>query len=106
MENEIKQKPFWQHYCSTCIYVGSYEYHAGKDEIRRYDIYLCEQSVGLTIIARYGNEGHEYTSGMEFAIEGLKSPIQSEAYKRKPLLYGLILAHRKGLVNINITLKK
>lgn len=37
-----------------------------------YDLWACEQGVGgLTVIARYGNEGPEYTSGLATAWQVL-----------------------------------
>jgi len=44
-------KPKFLHDCSSCKFLGIYG---------GYDIYLCDKS----IIARHGDEGHEYASGL------------------------------------------
>ena len=50
-------KPRYQHTCSECRYLGEYN---------EYDLYYCPQSgVFPTVLARYGNKGSEYTSGMQ-----------------------------------------
>ena len=44
------------HDCSRCRSLGTFH---------EYDLYACEQFIGgFTVIARYGNEGCEYTSGL------------------------------------------
>ena len=43
-------KPRYTHDCKTCVFIG---------QIMEYDLYICK----TTIIARYGNEGPEYSSG-------------------------------------------
>jgi len=48
-------KPRYKHGCSDCTFLGT------RNE---YDLYFCPQGTLPTVIARYGNEGHEYKSGM------------------------------------------
>jgi hypothetical protein len=53
-------KPNYQHDCDTCIFLGTYNNH---------DLYFCNPCgtyVSCTVIARYGNEPHEYKSGLKF----------------------------------------
>lgn len=50
--------PRYTHDCDDCKPLG---------EFGEYDLYFCyRQATGSTLLARYGNEGHEYTSGIEF----------------------------------------
>lgn len=46
----------YQHDCSRCSFLGQHEGH---------DLYFCEQGGLLpTVIARYGSDGPDYTSGL------------------------------------------
>lgn len=58
-------KPKYQHDCDNCVFLGQHS---------EYDLYYCPQGGHPTVIARYGNKGEEYTSGLSFAekIEPLK----------------------------------
>lgn len=57
-------KPRFKHDCDSCKFLGNYE---------DYDLYFCEQGGDPTIVARYGNKGEQYQSGMSFArYDGLK----------------------------------
>lgn len=53
------ERPLYMHDCRACTYLGRYD--SGGDT---YDLYYCPQLGLPTVIARYGDEGHEYTSGM------------------------------------------
>ena len=67
----------YTHDCEHCIPLGEYENH---------DLYYCDQGLRPTVIARYGNEGWDYRSGMEaVAID----PVLKKAYDR---------AKAKGLI--------
>lgn len=56
-------KPRYDHDCSRCIFLGSTEYKGDH-----YDLYTCDQAgFGYTVSARWGDEGPDYTSGLEFA---------------------------------------
>jgi len=55
-------KAKYKHDCKECKFLGQYEF---KSEI--YDLYFCEQDGLPTIIARYGDDGPEYISGLSFA---------------------------------------
>lgn len=46
----IKKEKLFTHDCSTCEFLGTFNSH---------DLYVCS---GETVIARYGNKGHEYKS--------------------------------------------
>lgn len=54
-------QPVFAHDCPACVFLGRYESH---------DLYFCGK-VGdplATIIARFGNDGPEYCSGLDFGI--------------------------------------
>ncbi len=58
------ETPKYTHDCENCKFLGTHKDH---------DLYFCEdEKDGFfdTVIARYGNEGSEYKSGMIFAKEG------------------------------------
>lgn len=44
----------YQHDCSCCKPIGQF---------KEFDIYFCA-SLDITVVARYGNNGHEYNSGI------------------------------------------
>jgi len=80
---EYQDSPVWEHNCNECIFLGLYLSH---------DLYYCKTGSDPTLITRWGDEGPEYTSGMQFGVQdkdNLDSPI-GEAYRR---------AIEKGLIN-------
>jgi len=57
----------FQHDCGGCVLIqGGYRYNGNNGERGIYDLYFCKQgALGRpTVIARFGNEGHEYSSGI------------------------------------------
>ena len=48
----------FEHDCSKCFFIG---------RSQKYDLYFCEQHTLPTVIARYGDKGHQYLSGMALA---------------------------------------
>lgn len=69
--------PQFEHDCDTCVFLGHYE---SRDWRRPVDLYVCPgQPGGATIIARYGDEGPEYGSGLAFCVS---SDHYAEACKR------------------------
>ncbi len=60
--------PKFQHDCDGCKFIGRHEYDG-----QECDFYICggEGDTWRTIIARYGNEGPNYTSGGLFICVGL-----------------------------------
>lgn len=81
--------PRYQHDCSTCKFLGEHE---------EYDLYVCAHKDRQidTIIARCGNKGPDYTSGLEFAlcIEGLS--VHDCSLARWAKIQGLMLALKAG----------
>ena len=66
-----KMKPLFKHDCTECKFLGTFN---GQD------LYFCNQvEAGSTVIARYGDEGSEYFSGMVFA----KPDVSEELFEAK-----------------------
>ena len=50
----------FKHDCARCVYLEDIK----DEEGNKFDLYFCkDMGVLLTIVARYGNEGHQYMSG-------------------------------------------
>ena len=56
----------YTHDCDKCYYLGRYEDN---------DLYYCSKSSLPTVIARYGDEGWKYSSGMIFANKDISMPL-------------------------------
>lgn len=52
--------PRYVHDCAKCTPIG---------QINEFDIYRCPQGNLPTLVARYGDEGHEYASGPTVTVE-------------------------------------
>lgn len=50
--------PQFEHDCTRCIFLGRWE---------TYDLYFCPQGPFPTVIARFGNDGPQYASGLASA---------------------------------------
>ena len=59
-----ENKPQYLHDCNSCQFLGRHEY---KKLNEVYDLYYCEDKDGYTVLARYGNDGEAYRSGLVFA---------------------------------------
>jgi hypothetical protein len=73
----------YKHDCESCKFLGRYVATNGN----AYDLYFCKQEfLGFpTVIARYGDEGHSYLSGIDFAdrspaIKAAVSLARSKGY--------------------------
>ena len=72
-----RYEPRHTHDCDECTFLGPWS-GGGVD----YDLYFCLQADNKpTVIARYGDDGPAYTSGLTFAWEGA-APSLVEAYRR------------------------
>jgi hypothetical protein len=64
--------PRYQHDCSACRFIG---------QVDKYDIWYCPPvsayKTGPSLIARYGNDGLEYSSGEDFEYRHIMA-IRSE----------------------------
>lgn len=56
-------EPVYVHDCKQCVYLGNYEHHGVF-----FDLYVCSHKDKIidTLVARHGNEGPEYCSGVVF----------------------------------------
>jgi len=68
----MDDKPQFKHDCNDYKFLGR---HSLNDI--GYDLYFCPQGRIPTVIARYGDEGYEYHSGL-----GLPMPELEEAARR------------------------
>ncbi len=74
-------QPRFTHDCTGCHFLGHH-----RAEEMDFDLYYCGQGGGLpTVVARFGNDGPEYLSGLNMTL----TPALVEAQKR---------AKEKGLV--------
>jgi hypothetical protein len=71
--------PRYQHDCTACTFLGTY---------KEFDLYFCPQVGHPTLIARYGDKGPEYQSGMDAGRNNLLPELHA-AYK---------LSLEKGLI--------
>ena len=73
------EKPQYQHNCEACVFLGRY---TDSDQQRDFDLYVCPQGGIPTVIARFGNDGPEYSSGLPFALEQVLGQIDGNSYTR------------------------
>jgi hypothetical protein len=74
--------PIWKHDCDSCAFVGSIVSSVFEDctddELLTWDLYYhppLTPGGRDSVIARYGNEGCEYQSGMVFATSDGIAPL-------------------------------
>lgn len=65
--------PRYEHDCDACVYLGEYAPPSCQEryKVAVLDLYFCPGG-DATVIARYGSEGGEYSSGLVFALQALK----------------------------------
>lgn len=84
--------PYFYHDCDACHFLGNWD---DPDDGTRYDLYVCKG----TVIARYGDDGPSYMSGLPFV--GRNRPLTvacrraiqrgfSELMGEKPDLFQLL----------------
>lgn len=78
-------KPLYRHDCSRCHFLGS---------VDNADLYACIGASEQTVIARYSDEGANYSSGLYFAYGAnpLLTEARMRAQKRDLLAYDLDMA--------------
>lgn len=67
--------PLFTHDCDRCTFLGTATDPEGGCEA---DLYHCLDIIGPTVIARWSNEGSDYSSGMVFARPGTLLGIAKE----------------------------
>lgn len=75
-------RPKWQHDCQYCTYLGATPDIDGA----QLDLYVCARQRILTVLARYGHEGHQYFSGMGVAEGDLHLAEAKRRAQEKGLL--------------------
>ena len=78
----VTNKPMYTHDCSRCTFLGTFE---------DYDLYYCPQGGLTTVIARFGNKGAEYMSGLPVINKHIGG-------KLNPLWIAKIRAKLDGLI--------
>ena len=92
-EYDTKVKPRFTHDCENCLFLGTYS--AGN---RYYDLYyhpsrgVCDKGIDSTVIARYGEEGYNYSSGLLSAQQTLKNMKEQEYIEKVSHIYALRVA--------------
>lgn len=81
-------KPIYTHDCSHCTFLGT----VSEPDGQQYDLYHHSSSFEDTVIARFGSEGPDYSSGAGFSYSGM-SPLLTIARLR---------AQQKGLMKYSI----
>lgn len=62
----------YEHDCDKCIFLGSWNDLEPSFQ-KTYDLYFCSQHNLPTVVARYGNDGPDYHSGLNMtSIKPLK----------------------------------
>jgi len=96
------ENPKYVHDCDACIFLGRYYNNETSEEM---DLYFCgDGSRDCTVLARYGDDGSEYSSGL-VSIR-VSEPLK-EAYNRA-LAKGVVhqdIIDRLELENIQKALK-
>lgn len=81
----MKPTPKFEHDCKKCRFLGPNK----KDD---HDLYFCWQTELPTVIARYGNYGHEYKSGMAAAhVDQELGEAMKLAAEQIPEIGGMLL---------------
>jgi hypothetical protein len=76
----MSDKPQFTHDCAACMFLGRWNgpmHEDNNEDSRDWDLYVCQG----TVVARYSNNGPDYTSGLTFAKLNLIMPLV-EALKR------------------------
>lgn len=64
-------QPHFEHDCDCCVFLGSV---LDDTSVQRYtDLYFHKSEFETTVIARFGSDGPQYSSGLAFAFTG-RSP--------------------------------
>lgn len=68
------ESPQFKHDCDHCVFIGRYNHEwivVGRTVIepgQAYDLYFCNQAGTIpTVVARFGDEGADYISGLRLA---------------------------------------
>ena len=95
--------PIYKHNCKQCVYLGhhiSTAFKWKKHWATIYDLYFCSKSpIGATVIARYGNDGSAYYSGLPAAVEQVMLAQKGNKDAQKhPLRIALLRARESTII--------
>lgn len=82
----MSNNPIYVHNCENCIFLGN---HSDENNLK-VDLYFCKQVYKYTIISRYGNEVHDYVSGIFPELKERLNPFEG-------LTIGYFFALKKDL---------
>jgi len=86
---EVVEARRYQHDCNLCKFMGQYD---------EYDLYYCNSALGgETVIARWGNDGPDYHSGLALA-EPHVNLITGKVGVCEPLAAARLCARMLGLM--------
>jgi hypothetical protein len=86
---------FYKHNCDGCIYIGS-ESFDGRDT-KDWDYYYCPNCDNGSVVARYGNEGGDYTS-TSIGLMGTMALIALENTPSSHLSKAYLMGVQKGII--------
>lgn len=74
-----QEQPVHKHDCNSCVFLGNYVL-TRETSTDTLDLYYCPNEP--TVVARFGSDGPDYSSGLVFAREGQNGiPYLYEAKK-------------------------
>ncbi len=79
--------PVYKHDCSECEFVATVRWHG-----QTIDVYRCEQGTMPTWVARFGNDGPDYTSLTENLVAITKDGLHPLWDLLKPFAEGYLMA--------------
>jgi hypothetical protein len=68
--------PLYRHDCDNCTFLGRFD---DNERLVIFDLYYCPQSTLATVVARFGDESHEYLSGPFETPELLEARLRAKA---------------------------
>jgi hypothetical protein len=98
--DQMGTKPVYTHDCPNCTYLGTVRCRETQWTYgTRYDLYFCTQGGTIpTVLARWSDNGPDFTSGLLFAKEYIQAGLHFHplvmAYTRA-IAYGLLTGEEK-----------
>jgi hypothetical protein len=81
----------FKHDCDLCRFIGRYD---------KYDFYWCKSKECIgSVIARYGDNGHEYMSCPADIIKTMNTAFQVQRKEVYPLRIAFFIVQELGLEN-------
>jgi hypothetical protein len=93
-------KPIYTHDCNNCIYLST-EINSERNNTLS-DIYFCKGVLGFNILVRDGNNGEDYSSGIDFCYRDSIREFLNKGGEPTIREVGLNLAIDKGYLSKSI----